>query len=97
MPGSYPYASEYTAVPKCSTICRVAERKKLANDLRSTCESEVQVWEQTLLVQRILRGHSRAEQRANRGVYTESVTRRRMADQISMKEYLDPFTGAKNK
>ena len=77
MPGSHSHAGKYPALSKRSAICRVPEREELADDLRLTCESEVQVWEQTFLVQRILCRYSRTEQRTDSGVYPESTTGRR--------------------
>ena len=97
MPRSYPYAGEYTAVSECSAIRRVSKREELADDLRSTCESEVQVWEQAFLVQRILCRYSGTNKERIAEYIRNQLQEDAMAVQISMKEFIDPFTGAKKK
>ena len=91
------YAGEYSAVPKCSTIHGISQGKEQFDDLRQAREFEVQVW---------------AEEFWCRGYYVDTVGRNKKiiaeyirnqleedyaADQISIKEYVDPFTGDKNK
>ena len=39
-------------------------------------ESEVQIWESIILVQRVLRGHRRKEYEKDRGIHSKSVERR---------------------
>ena len=41
MPGSSPYAVEYSTKDECSVCNRISERKKLADDIRQACESEI--------------------------------------------------------
>lgn len=96
MPGSYPYVSEHTAKYQRIAVCGISKGKKFIDDIRQTCELEVQVWESTFLVP---------------GYYVDTVGRNKeriaeyirhqldediMADQLSFKEYIDPFTGSKN-
>ena len=42
----------------------------------TTRESEVQIWESIILVQRVLRGHRRKECEKDRGIHSKSVERR---------------------
>ena len=50
--------------------------KKFINDLRSVCQSEIQVWESTVLVSRILCNNGRKKQEGCGRIYPQSVTRR---------------------
>ena len=52
-----------------------AKGQKLAYDIRPLCTYEIQIWQQTFLVQRILRRHSRAQPEENSGVYQEPAER----------------------
>ena len=61
MRGSYPYAGEHSAQFKCSTIHGVPQREKQSDDFRPTRQFKIQIWESSLLVQRVLRRHSWAE------------------------------------
>ena len=72
--------SEYPTVHEYSTVRGDAQEQKRTDDFRQTRESEVQIWESKFLVQGILCGYGRKDL-AN--------------DQISLKEYMDPFTGSK--
>ena len=49
--------------------------QKLAYDIRPLCTYEIQIWQQTFLVQRILRRHGRTQPEENSGVYQEPVER----------------------
>ena len=96
MPGSYPYVSEHTAKYQCIAVCGISKGKKFIDDIRQACELKVQVWERHFWC---------------RGCYVDTVGRNKekiaeyirhqldediMADQLSFKEYIDPFTGSKN-
>jgi len=48
------YAGEYTTKDECIEFRRVSEGEKRTNDIRQACKFEVQIWEQEILVQRIL-------------------------------------------
>lgn len=50
-------------------------------------------WEPTFLVPGILCEHGRKESEGNRAVYPKSAAGRLYGDQLSIKEYVDPFTG----
>ena len=77
-------------------VCGISKGKKFIDDILQTCEPEVQVWERHFWC---------------RGCYVDTVGRNKekiaeyirhqldediMADQLSFKEYIDPFTGSKN-
>ena len=50
----------------------------------------------SFLVQRVLRGHSRTQQKGVEEYIKNQLQEDIMEDQISLKEYMDPFTGRKN-
>ena len=96
MPGSHPCVSEYTAKYQCIAVCGISKEKKFIDDIRQACELKVQVWERHFWC---------------RGCYVDTMGRNKekiaeyirhqldediMADQLSFKEYIDPFTGSKN-
>ena len=95
MPGSHPYAGQYPAKPECVAIYGIPKREKFTDDIRPPCQSKVQVWEPTLLVPGILCGYGRKKQGTNCRIYSATLQEDIMADQISFKEYIDPFTGSK--
>ena len=49
----------------CSTNHGISQRKKQPDDIRPTCKSQVQVWKQTFLGQRVFRRYSRTKQKSN--------------------------------
>ena len=65
MPGSYPYVSEHTAKYQRIAVCGISKGKKFIDDIRQTCELEVQVWDSTFLVPGVLCGHGGTEQKEN--------------------------------
>ena len=75
MPGSYPYVSEHTAKYQRIAVCGISKGKKFIDDIRQTCELEVQVWESTFLVPGILCGHGGTEQRENCRIHPASAGR----------------------
>ena len=50
--------------------------EKQFDDFSTTRESEVQIWESIILVQRVLRGHRRKEYEKDRAIHSKSVERR---------------------
>ena len=75
MPRSYPYVSEHTAKYQRIAVCGISKGKKFIDDIRQTCELEVQVWESTFLVSRVLCGHGGTEQRENCRIHPASAGR----------------------
>ena len=61
---------------ECGGIHRISQREKQFDDFSTTRESEVQIWESIILVQRVLRGHRRKEYEKDRGIHSKSVERR---------------------
>ena len=54
MPRSHLNAGEHPAEFERVAVYGVSEGKEFTDDIRPTCKSEVQVWELTLLVSRVL-------------------------------------------
>ena len=50
--------------------------EKQFDDFSTTRESEVQIWESIILMQRVLRGHRRKEYEKDRAIHSKSVERR---------------------
>ena len=71
----HPYARKYSTASKCSTIHGISQGKKHANDIRSSRKSQIQVWEQALLVPWLLCRHGRKEQESNRGIHPQPARR----------------------
>lgn len=59
--GSYPFAGVDPAEVQRVEFHGVSEGEECAEDLRSACELEIQIWEPTLLDERLLCEHSGAE------------------------------------
>ena len=76
MPGSHPHAGRNPTENECGGIHRISQREKQFDDFSTTRESEVQIWESIILVQRVLRGHRRKEYEKDRGIHSKSVERR---------------------
>ena len=90
---SYPYADKNSTEIFRVRNSGIFEREKLAYDIWKACEFKVQVWEQTFL---------------GRGYYVDTAGKNTAAikayiqnqlkedleyDQMSLVEYIDPFTG----
>ena len=76
LPGSHPHAGRNPTENECGGIHRISQREKQFDDFSTTRESEVQIWESIILVQRVLRGHRRKEYEKDRGTHSKSVERR---------------------
>ena len=55
VPGSHPHAGGNPTENECGGIHRISQREKQFDDFSTTRESEVQIWESIILVQRVLR------------------------------------------
>lgn len=91
----HPSAFKYTAKNKCVWIYGVFEREKQSNDIPEVREYEICISESGVLVQRILRGHSRENTKAIKAYIADQLKRDRDADQLSIYDPRDPFTGSK--
>ena len=76
LPESHPHAGRNPTENECGGIHRISQREKQFDDFSTTRESEVQIWESIILVQRVLRGHRRKEYEKDRGIHSKSVERR---------------------
>ena len=97
MCGSHSHARQHTAAPKCITVYGISQGEKYVNDIRPSFKSQIQIWKPTLLVPWLLCRHGRKEQEGNREYIRNQLVEDEMMDQMTMKEYIDPFTGSKNK
>ena len=59
--GSYPFAGVDTAKDECVEFHGISEGQERNDDLRSTCEPEIQIWKPTLLVAGVLCEYSGVE------------------------------------
>ena len=78
-----------------SLVSALAAGKKQLKELRQAREFEVRVWAEEFLVQRVLRGYCGTKQKSIAEYIRNQLEEDYAADQISIKEYADPFTGDK--
>ena len=94
---SHTYAGEHSTVFECSTVYGISQGKKQLNDLRQAHKFEVQVWVEEFWC----RGYYVNTVGRNKKIIAEYIRNQLekdyAADQISIEEYIDPFTGDKNK
>ena len=74
--GSYPYVRKDTAEHQRIRVHGISEGKEFAHDLRQTCESQVKIRKQKVLVPGILCGLSWEECEKDRGIHPKPDTRR---------------------
>jgi hypothetical protein len=89
------YACINTTKTERSSVYGISQREKHFNDIRATCQSEISVWEQSVLAQRVLRQHSWANKEAIAQYIKNQEQEDMMRDQLSLKELVDPFKGSK--
>ena len=93
MPRPCAYACKDTTKFKCFKFCRVFERKKYTYDLRTACKFKIQIWKSPFLVQRILRRYCRENAKKIQEYIQNQLQNDLEYDQMTLKEYIDPFTG----
>ena len=93
MSRSCTHVSRNSAKHKCIVFCRVLKRKEYINDIRKTCKSEVQIWKQTFLVSRILCRYGGKNAKKIQEYIANQLQDDLEYDQMTLKEYIDPFTG----
>ena len=93
MSRSRPYAGRNSAKHECIVFYRVSEREKYTNDIRTACQFEIQIWEPTFLVQRILRRYGGENAKKIEEYIANQLQEDLEYDQMTLKEYIDPFTG----
>lgn len=97
MSGSHPHAGEYPPEPERVAIHGVSEGKKFSDDFRPSCEPEEQIWKPSLLVSGVLREYGGANKKAIEEYIRHQLDEDEAYEQMTFKEYIDPFTGGKNK
>ena len=75
-PRSYPHARKSSTEVQCITVYGISQRKKFTDDIRQTRKPKVQIRKQAVLVQGVLCGHGRTEQKSHCGVYPKSASGR---------------------
>ena len=71
----------------------MVKMKKYINDIRKTCKSEVQIWKQTFLVSWILCRCDGKNAKKIQEYIANQLQSDLEYDQMTLKEYIDPFTG----
>lgn len=61
--------------------------------LRTPCKFKIQIWESPFLVQRILRRYCRENAKKIQEYIQNQLQNDLEYDQMTLKEYIDPFTG----
>ena len=96
MPRPHSHAGEYSSEVQCVTDYGIFQREKQSNDIRQAYEFKVQVWQQAILVQRILCDTVGRNKKAIAEYIRNQLQEDIASDQITLKEYIDLFTGDKN-
>ena len=92
----YPHASKHTSEPECVAVHGLSEGKEFPDDFRQAREPEIQVREQAFLVPRVLYQHSRGGCSCISAYIRNQLSEDHAMEQLTFKEYLDPFTGGRN-
>ena len=69
--------------------------KEQPRDFRQTREFKVQVWKSAFLGQRIFCGYCWKNKQRIQEYIKRQLEQDQIADQLSLKEFTDPFTGSK--
>ena len=93
MSGSCTYAGEDTTKYERIKLCGISEREKCADDIWKACKPKVQIWNQTFLVQGLLCGYRREKCEKIQEYIQKQLKEDLEYDQMTLKEYIDPFTG----
>ena len=93
MPGSHSSTGEYPAVHEYSTVRGDAQEQKRADDFRQARKPEVQIRKQTFLVQGILCRCDGKNAKKIQEYIANQLQSDLEYDQMTLKEYIDPFTG----
>ena len=93
MSGSYTHVGGDTAKYKCIEFCRISERQEYTNDIRKTCKSKYKYGNRHFWC----RGYYVDTVGKNAKKITEYIQNQLKEDleydQMTLKEYIDPFTG----
>ena len=96
MSGPYTYVSKYTTIYKYSTVYGISQGKKFVNDIRQHANLKYKYGSRNFWC----RGYYVDTVGKNKKVIEEYIRNQLekdyAKDQMSIKEYTDPFTGSKN-
>ena len=96
VPGSHPHAGRNPTENECGGIHRISQREKQFDDFSTTRESEVQIWESIILVQRVLYVDTAGKNAKKIAEYIQNQLKEdQLTDQMTLKEYMDPLAGNK--
>ena len=96
MSRSCTYAGRNTAESSDIKLYGISEREKQPDDLRKVSGAEIQISESGILVQRILRGHSREKCKKDTRIYSKPIRRRQSRGTADDGKLLkDSFTSSK--
>ena len=73
----------------------ISQGKEQPHDFRQTREFKVQVWKSAFLGQRIFCGYCWKNKQRIQEYIKRQLEQDQIADQLSLKEFTDPFTGSK--
>ena len=90
---SYPYVSSNTSQEGSITIYGDTEREKCTYDIWSVCELEIQIWEPSFWCRGYFVDTVGRNKTAIQKYIQNQLSEDKTVDQISMKEFIDPFTG----
>ena len=85
------YVSRNSAKHKCIVFCRVLKRKEYINDIRKTCKSEYgnrHFWCRGYYVDTVGKNAKKIQEYIANQLQDDLEY-----DQMTLKEYIDPFTG----
>ena len=97
MSGPYPYVGEHTAKDVRIEVYGDIERKDKPNDIWQICAVKVSVWEQAFWCRGYYVDTVGRNKAAIAKYIQQQLEEEQIAGQISMKEYIDPFTGKPEK
>lgn len=97
MPRPHTHAGEHSPEYERSAVCGISEREKCPDDIRQARESKVQIrhrhfWCRGYYVDTVGKNEKKIAEYIREQLQSDI-----MEDQISLKEFVDPFTGEKNK
>lgn len=95
VPGSHPHAGGNPTENECGGIHRISQREKQFDDFSTTRESEVQIWESIILVQRYYVDTAGKNTKKIAEYIQNQLKEDQLTDQMTLKEYMDPLAGNK--
>lgn len=96
VPGPHTYADQLFAKAQYRVCDGILKREKQSDDFRQARKFEVQVWKQAFLGKRYFVDTVGKNKKRIEEYIKNQVQQDQIADQMSLKEFVDPFTGSKN-